>query len=228
MERHFHEELRTLEDRLAAMGALVEARTRDAVTALREHRPDLAAVVASGDTPVNDIELEIDDLCLKVLALQHPVGSDLRMVRSILKANTDLERVGDQAVNIAQASMKLLQFPSIEPARDVDPLANLALSMLHDTLRAFVERDVDRALSVLRRDDAADATRDAILRARMARMIVDPGTTERGLALIVIARCLERIADHATNIAEDLIFMVEGRDVRHREGTGLFSTDINR
>ncbi|HYN10969.1 MAG TPA: phosphate signaling complex protein PhoU [Vicinamibacterales bacterium] len=219
MQRHFHEELRTLEDRLAEMGALVEARTRDAITALREQRPDLAAAVASGDGPVNDLELVIDDLCLRVLALQHPVGSDLRTVRSILKANTDLERVGDQAVNIAQAAMKLVQLPTIEPARDIDPLANLALAMLHDTLQAFVERDVDRALSVLRRDDAADATRDAILRARLSRMSVDPGTAERGVALILIARCLERIADHATNIAEDLIFLVEGRDIRHQGQT---------
>jgi phosphate transport system protein len=216
MERHVHENLRAVEDRLAAMGALVESRTRDAVEALRERRADLAAIVASGDGPVNELEVEIDDLCLKLLALHHPVGSDLRTVRSILKANTDLERIGDQAVNIAQAAIKLMQLPAVESARDVDQLAGLALAMLRDTMSAFVERDVARARSVLSRDDAADATRDAVMRARLANMMTDPGTAERGLALIVVARCLERIADHATNIAEDLIFLVEGRDIRHQ------------
>jgi phosphate transport system protein len=216
MERHFHENLRAVEDRLAVMGALVESRTRDAIAVLRDRRPDLAATVASGDSPVNDLEVEVDDLCLKLLALHQPVGSDLRTVRSILKANTDLERVGDQAVNIAQAAIKLLQAKTIELPRDIELLADLALAMLRDSMSAFIERDVARARSVLHRDDVADATRDAIMRARLALMMVDPGTAEQGLALIVIARCLERIADHATNIAEDLIFLVEGRDIRHR------------
>ena len=223
MERHLHEELKTLEDRLAAMGALVERRVHDVMVALREQRPDLAVEVASGDGPVDDFELQIDDLCLKLLALQNPVGSDLRTLRSILKANTDLERIGDQAVNIAQAAIKLLQVQASQTAREVDPLANLALAMLHDSLVAFVERDVDRALSVLHRDDAADATRDAILRSRLSLMRLEPGTAELGLALIFIARGLERIADHATNIAEELIFVVQGRDIRHR-GAGVFST----
>lgn len=224
MERHFHEELRTLEERLSAMGALVEHRTRDAVLALREQRPDLAVQVASGDEPVDELELEIDDLCLKLLATQNPVGSDLRMVRSIMKANTDLERIGDQAVTIAQVAIKLLEVPTNQPARDVDPMANLALEMLHDALVAFVERDVERALSVLHRDDAADATREAIFRSRLSLMRLEPGTAELGLGLIFIARCLERIASHATNIAEELIFVVQGRDIRHG-GTGVFSTD---
>jgi phosphate transport system protein len=223
MERHFHEELRTLEERLSAMGALVEHRTRDAVLALREQRPDLAVQVASGDGPVDELELEIDDLCLKLLATQNPVGSDLRTVRSIMKANTDLERIGDQAVTIAQVAIRLLEVPENQPARDVDPLANLALAMLHDALVAFVERDVERALSVLHRDDAADATREAIFRSRLSLMRLEPGTAELGLGLIFIARSLERIADHATNIAEELIFVVQGRDIRHG-GAGVFST----
>jgi phosphate transport system protein len=224
MERHLHEELRALEDRFAAMGALVEQRVRDAVVALRERRPDLAAEVASGDGPVDELEVEIDDLCLKLLALQNPMGSDLRIVRSILKADTDLERIADQAVNMAQAAIKFLQGPPIPPVRDLDPLANLALGMLHDALVAFVQRDVERALSVLDRDDAADATRDAIFRSRLSLMRLEPGTAELGVALIFIARCLERIADHATNIAEELVFVVQGRDIRHG-GSGVFSTD---
>jgi phosphate transport system protein len=224
MERHFHEELRMLEDRFAAMGALVEQRVRDAVLAMRDRRADLAAEVASGDGPVDDLELEIDDLCLKLLALHNPVGSDLRTVRSILKADTDLERIADQAVNMAQAAIKFLEGPPIPPVRDLDPLATLAAEMLHDALVAFVDRDVERAFSVLHRDEAADATRDAIFRSRLSLMRLEPGTAELGVTLIFIARCLERIADHATNIAEELIFVVEGRDVRHR-APGVFSAD---
>ena len=114
MERHFHEELRTLTDRLTAMGALVESRVRDAMTALLQRQADLAVEVATGDMAVNELELEVDDLCFKVLALQTPVASDLRLVRSIIKVNTDLERVGDQAVNIAQAVIDLLVVASAQ------------------------------------------------------------------------------------------------------------------
>jgi phosphate transport system protein len=214
-ERHFHEELRTLTDRLSAMGALVEARASDAVTALVQNRPELAAFVASGDQDVNDIELEVDGLSFKLLALQHPVASDLRRVRSIIMVNTDLERVGDQAVNIAQAAIDLTSQPPLKPLFDMQGLAHVALGMLHDSLKAFVEEDVVLAREVLERDNEADALRDAVFRVLLTHMMADPSTITRALSLILISRFLERIADHATNIAEDLIFLVEGRDVRH-------------
>jgi phosphate transport system protein len=214
MERHFHEDLRTLTLRLAAMGDLVEARARDAVSALIERRADLAAIVATGDRDVNELEIEIDDLSLKLLALQHPVASDLRRVRSIIKANTDLERVGDQAVNIAQTAIGLVALPPLTPTLEVGRLGDVAIGMLHDSMAAFVDHDVSLARSVLVRDDEADGLRDTIFRVLLTHMMADPGTIERGLGLILVSRALERIADHATNIAEDLIFLVEGRIVR--------------
>ncbi len=218
MERHFHDELRLVKERLSAMGALVESRVRDAITALEERQADLAVSVASGDGPVNELELEVDDLCWKALALQHPVASDLRLVRSVIKANTDLERVGDQAVNIAQAAIDLIGHPPLSAQAAVIDLGRVALDMLHDSLRAFVEQDSVRARLVLERDDEADAMRDALFQRLMAQMQTDPATVRQSQGLISITRGLERVADHATNVAEDLIFLVEGRDVRHNRG----------
>lgn len=215
MERSFHEELRLLTAKLAAMGTLAESRVRDAMTALLERRADLAATVASGDAAVNELELEVDDLCLKLLALRNPVASDLRRIRSIIKANTDLERVGDQAVNIAQVAIDLIALPPLRPVLDITRLGELATGMLHDSMAAFAEQDAALARAVLRRDDDADALRDSVFRVLLTHMMADPGTVERAMGLILISRCLERVGDHATNIAEDLIFLVEGRDVRH-------------
>jgi phosphate transport system protein len=218
MERRFHEELRIVTERLAAMGALVESRVRDAVAALVEQQPDLAVRVATGDDAVNDMELDVDNLCLKALALQHPVASDLRLIRSVIKANTDLERVGDQAVNLAHAVIDLIGQPPLAAQPDVIALGGVAIDMLHDSLTAFVEQDVVRARLVLERDDQADAMRDALFQRLLAQMRSDPETVHESQGLISITRRLERIADHATNIAEELIFLVEGRDVRHNRG----------
>lgn len=211
----FHDELRILTERLVSMGALVESRVRDAVTALLERREDLAAIVASGDGDVNELELQVDDLTLRLLALQHPLASDLRQVRSAIKVNTDLERIGDQAVNVAQAAIRLMSLPPLKPTQDVGRLAEVSIGMLHDCMTAFATRDITLARSVLVRDDEADGMRDTIFRVLLTHMMEDPGTVERALGLILISRALERIADHATNIAEDLIFLVEGRVVRH-------------
>jgi phosphate transport system protein len=218
MERHFHENLRSLTGRLTVMGDLVESRVRDALTALLERQSDLAVKVASGDVAVNELELEVDDLCIKFLALQNPVASDLRLVRSIIKVNTDLERVGDQAVNIAQGVIRLLSKPLLRPTFDVARLGDTAVGMFHDSLRAFVDQDVALARSVVVRDDEADELRDGIFRVLLTHMMSDPGVIERALGLILVSRCLERIADHATNIAEEVIFVVEGRVVRHGGG----------
>jgi phosphate transport system protein len=215
MERHFHEDLRTLSARLTTMGELVESRVRDAVAALLTRQPELAVTVASGDSAVNELELEVDDLCIKFLALQNPVASDLRLVRSIIEVNTDLERIGDQAVNIAHGVIRLVQLPPLRPTLDIGQLSEIAIGMLHDSLQAFVKPDLALARSVLERDDEADAMRDSIFRVLLTHMMADPGVIERALGLILVSRSLERIADHATNIAEELIFVVEGRVVRH-------------
>lgn len=219
-ERHFHEQLRLLTGRIATMGALVESRGREAMQAVLQRREDLAVQVASGDAEVNDLELEIDDLTLKLLALEHPFASDLRQVRSAIRVNTDLERIGDQAVNIAQAALRLIAVAPLRPMLDVARLADVALGMLHDSMAAFTARDAALARSVLVRDDEADSLRDTIFRVLLTHMMADPGTVERALGLILISRALERIGDHATNIAEELIFLVEGRVIRHRHPTG--------
>jgi phosphate transport system protein len=223
MVRHFHEDLRHLTARLTAMGELAESRCRDALAALLQRQSDLAVKVATGDSAVNELELEVDDLCIKFLALQNPVASDLRLVRSIIKVNTDLERVGDQAVNIAQAVIRLLPLPPLRPTFDLGLLGEIALGMLHDSLQAFVTQDTALARSVLERDDQADSLRDSIFRVLLTHMMADPGVIERALGLILISRGLERIADHATNIAEDVIFAVEGREVRHKGGDAVGS-----
>jgi phosphate transport system protein len=215
MERHFHEELRRLEQKLEAMRDLVESRVRDAVRALVEHRADLAAHVATGDDAVNTLELEIDDLTLKLLALQNPLASDLRQVRSAIRVNTDLERVGDQAVNIANIAIRTMSLPPLKPLLDLDRLADHALLMLHDSMAAFSARDVTLARSVLGRDGDAYDMRDTIFRVILTHIMADSGTVERALGLIFVSRALERVADHATNIAEDVVFLVEGRVVRH-------------
>jgi phosphate transport system protein len=202
------------------MGTLAEARARDAMRALILRREDLAVAVASGDDDVNALELEIDDLALKLLALQTPVASDLRHIRSAIKVNTDLERVGDQAVNIANAAIRLMQLPPLKPLLDLGRLADMAASMLHDAVTAFASKDPELARSVLARDDEADDIRDSIFRVLLTHMMADPGTVERALGHLLVSKALERIADHATNIAEDTIFLVEGRVVRHAGAAG--------
>ena len=221
MQRHFHDDLRHLTERLSAMGELVESRSRDAIAALLERQTDLAVKVASGDADVNALELEVDDLCIKFLALQNPVASDLRLVRSIIKVNTDLERVGDQAVNIAQAVLRLLPLPPLRPILEISLLGETAIGMLHDSLNAFTTQDVAAAQAVLERDDRADSLRDSTFRVLLTHMMEDPGVIERALGLILISRGLERIADHATNIAEDAIYAIEGREVRHQGGDAV-------
>jgi phosphate transport system protein len=216
MERHhFEDELRSLKNRLLSMGALVEERVRQAVQALMERRPELAESVIAGDQEVNDLQIEIDDRCLKLLALQQPMASDLRLITAAMKINADLERIGDQAVNIAENAAVLLSHPPLKPLLDLPRMAEAAQHMTRDSLDAFVKRDSALARRVLERDDEVDRLKDQNFRVLLTYMMADPGTIERALALILVSRNLERIADHATNIAEDVIFLVEAKDVRH-------------
>ncbi len=221
MERHhFEEELQALKQRLLNMGALVEERIHQAILALLEHRQDLAEQVVAGDRQVNDLQVEIDDRCLKLLALQQPVGIDLRLITSAMKINADLERMGDQAVNIAETVLRLLTQAPLRSVVDVARMAELAEAMVRDALDAFVRKDSAAARQVLKRDDAVDHLKDSIFRVLLTYMMADPGTIDRALSLILISRNLERIADHATNVAEDVIFLVEARDVRHHREAG--------
>ena len=213
--RHFEIELQALKNRLLRMGALVEERVHGAMQALMERRLEAAESIIVGDAEVNDMQIEIDDRCLKLLALQNPMASDLRLITAAMKINADLERIGDQAVNIAENAIKVLAAAPLKPMIDLPRMAELAEAMTRDSLDAFVRRDSALARRVLSQDDEVDQMKDSMFRVLLTYMMADPGTIERALSLILISRNIERIADHATNIAEDVIFVVEAKDVRH-------------
>jgi phosphate transport system protein len=216
MERHhFEAELQALRNQLLTMGGLVEERVHRAVHAL-VHRDDADAQrIIATDNEINDLQMAIDTLCLKLLATQTPLAVDLRLITSAMKINADLERVGDQAVNIAESVLVLIPQPPLKPLIDIPRMATIAEKMIRDALDAFVKKDADLARDVLRRDDEVDELKDQVFRELLTYMMADPGTIQRALSLILISRNLERIADHATNIAEDVIFIAEAKDVRH-------------
>ena len=213
--RHFQEELGQLQSRLLVMGGLAEARVRDAVDALVDR--DVAGVdrVLAGDEPINDLHVEIDDRCFKLLALHQPMAADLRAIVAAVKINTDLERVGDLAVNIAEAARRCLMHPPVAPLVDIPRMGRIAQRMLRDALDAFVRRDVALAEAVLAADDELDALKSRLFRELLAGMLADGQRIEPALDLVLVSRHLERVGDHATNIAEDAIFLVSARDVRH-------------
>jgi phosphate transport system protein len=216
--RHFQEELDTLQERLLAMGGLAEERVRSAIQGLHDRNPELVDRVLIADGPINRLHVEIDDRCFKLLALHQPMAADLRAIVAAVKINTDLERVGDLAVNIAEAATRCLRHPPVTPLMDVLRMGDIAQDMLRDALDAFVRRDVALAEAVLARDDQLDALKTQIVCEFLTYMLSEPSTIEPALDLILVARHLERIGDHATNVAEDVIFMVSARDVRHHLG----------
>jgi len=213
---HFQEELDQLKGRLLVMGGLAEDRVQSAMRGLAD--PDRAALarVAGGDEAINELHIEIDDRCLRLLALHQPLAVDLRAVVSAVKINADLERVGDLAVNIAEAAARYLSHPPVKELIDIPRMGAIAQSMLRDALDAYVRRDVALAQAVLDRDDQLDALKTLVFRELLTHMRRDQATVPPSLDLILISRHLERIGDHATNIAEDVIFMVSARDVRHQ------------
>jgi phosphate transport system protein len=212
---HFQEQLEMLKERLLVMGGLAEERVRAVVEALVDRDVDMVDQVQVGDEPINKLHIEIDNRCFKLLALHQPMAADLRAIVAGVKINTDLERVGDLAVNIAEAVRRYLLHPPVKQLIDIPRMAEIAQRMLRDALDSFVRRDVALAEAVLNEDDKLDALKTQVFRELLTYMLQDPGTIEPGLDLILISRHLERIGDHATNIAEDVIFMVSARDVRH-------------
>jgi phosphate transport system protein len=211
----FEDELRSLKQRLLHMGALVEERLHDAVRCLMERRVEIAARLIEADAEINGLQIEIDDRCLKLLALQHPLAKDLRFITAAMKINAELERIGDQAVNMVQTAAQLCEKPPLKAVIDLPRMAEIAQGMTRDSLDAFVRKDAELARSVLTRDDQVDDLKDQAFRVLLTHMMADPGTIERALGLILVSRNLERVADHATNVAEDVIFLVEAKDVRH-------------
>jgi len=201
------------------MSALVEDSVYRSVLSLADKDPQQAQRVLQNEAGINRMEIEIDDLATRLLALFQPMARDLRFLTSAIKINTDLERMGDMAVNITERSLTLMKEPAIRPLIDIPKIAELAQGMVHNALDAFAERDADLARQVLRSDDEVDRLRDAVYDELLEFMQEESGTINRSVALMFIAQNLERIADHATNIAEDVLFMVKGIDVRHRAET---------
>ena len=218
MERqvpHFHEELETLKGRLLEMGGLAEERVRAAVQGLVARDGSLFDKILIGDEPLNQLHVEIDDRCFRLLALHQPMATDLRAIVAAVKINTDLERVGDLAVNIAEAGKRYITHPPVKQLIDIPKMGDLAQTMLRDALDAFVKRDTRLAQHVLNEDDRLDALKTQVFRDLLSHMLKDQATVEPAIDLILVSRHLERIGDHATNVAEDVIFMVSALDVRH-------------
>ena len=215
MERHFDAELTALNEKLLEMARLAEESVALAVKSLKERNEAFAQDVLKREGGINLLEIEVDELCMKLLALRQPVASDLRFITSAMKIGSDLERVGDLAVNIAEVSLDLLQQPPLKPLIDIPRMAALAQSMVRDALNAFVNRDEKLARAVCERDDEVDSLNDQIFRELLTYMMNDQATINRAVGLILIGRHLERIADHATNIGEDVIYLVLGKTIKH-------------
>ena len=212
---HFQEELEALQSRLLEMGGLAEERVRASIEALESRDLSMVAQVMAGDEPINQLHIEVDNRCFRLLALYQPMATDLRAIVSAVKINTDLERVGDLAVNIAEAAQRYTTHPPVKKLIDIPTMGSIAQTMLRDALDAYVRRDTALAHAVLNADDQLDALKTQVFRDLLTYMLKDPATVEPALDLILISRHLERIGDHATNIAEDVIFMVSAQDVRH-------------
>src|SRR5437016_13634596 len=215
MPRHFHEELSALKQTLLAMGGLVEDQIRRVMRALVERDDAQARDVIDRDREVNAYENEIDEKCVELLALHQPAAVDLRFITTAMKIVTDLERIGDQAVNIAQRALELNREPQLKPYIDLPRMAENSQRMVKESLDAFVTRDTGLARRVCAEDAEVDALKEQIFRELLTFMMEDARTIPRAIRLILISRFLERVADHATNIAEMVVYMVESKIVRH-------------
>jgi phosphate transport system protein len=214
-DREYESQLKQLREDLLLMAGRVEQMIADAIKALIERDPDLARKTIDSDHKVNRAEVEIDELCLVILAKRQPMASDLRFITLALKMVTDLERIGDLAVNICERAMDLSVLPPLEPWEDVSKMADLVQWMVRESIDAFVAGDADRAARVLARDKELDQLYTRVFRDILALMTKDSSTVERGIHLQSVAKWLERMGDHATNLAEQVVFMVKGKDIRH-------------
>jgi len=213
--RHFHDELSQVKVRLLTMSGEAEAAVRNAVEALLERDQDKASRIIEGDRIIDSMEVEIEEQCLNLLALQQPMAKDLRLLMSAIKIANDLERVGDHAVNLAQSADRLARARPITPEPEILEMARLAREMLSDALEAYVRGDAAAAREVCRRDDKVDALNRSMFRILLTHMMEDPHSIGTGMELLLVSRNLERIADLATNIGEDVVFLVEGKSIKH-------------
>ncbi|MBI3316898.1 MAG: phosphate signaling complex protein PhoU [Candidatus Omnitrophica bacterium] len=215
MKRHIDEELKKLKDKLFRMGLLVEQALEAATSSLFERDSSKALAVIKGDQEINLYEIEIDELGHELIALNQPAAVDLRLITMVLKINNDLERMGDQAVNIAEKALIINQEPPIKPYEDLPKMSQDVRRMMRDALNAFMEQDADQAKSILECDDIVDRLNDKIYDDLQILMVQKPQCIRPGVSLIMVSHNLERVADLATNIAEDVIYLKRGIDVRH-------------
>jgi phosphate transport system protein len=213
--RHFEQELEQLKGKLLEMGALVESAIYRSIQGVVDKNQELAEQVIKNEVRINQLEIEVDDMAISLLALQAPLATDLRLITAAIKINNDLERMGDLSVSIAQSALALMKEPMIRPLIDIPHIAGLAQGMVRKSLDSFVNRDPELARSVLASDDAVDNMRTASYHELISFMEKNPQQISQALYLLSVVRNLERIADHATNVAEDVLFLVKGIDVRH-------------
>jgi len=213
--RHFHDELSQVKVRLLTMSGEAESALRLAVEALLERNAEKAREVIAGDKIIDSMEVEIEEVCIDLLALQQPMAKDLRMLVAAIKIANDLERVGDHAVNLAQSAERLIERRPIAPEPEIVEMARLARDMLADALEAFVRGDAAAGREVCLRDDKVDALNRSVFRILLTHMMEDPHSIGAGLELFLVSRNLERVADLATNIGEDVVFLVEGKSIKH-------------
>jgi phosphate transport system protein len=222
---HFDEKLQELLQKVVMMGSLSESMVQTAVAALVGRNPALAEQVFEKEHEVNRLQVEVDESAVRLTVLHQPVAADARFLFMASRIGGELERIGDQAVNICQNARHVMSASPLKPMVDLPIMADVARGMLRDALTAMIQRDVAVANRILEEDDKVDAFRDQIFRVLLTYMMADPGTIERAMSLILIARNLERVGDHATNIAEEVIYWIQGRDVRHGKGI-VSSTDM--
>jgi phosphate transport system protein len=213
--KHYEEQLRTLKDRLLLMGHHAEQMVADAIRALVDRRPSLAEEVIARDDTMDQLEIEVDNLCYEILALEQPVARDLRFIATALKIVRDIERIGDIAVNVAERARELLQEPELKRMIDLPIMVDASLRILKDSLDAFVNSDAELAEKVIQDDRLIDDIFQHMFRELLTYMMEDTRYISRALKLIFIAKHLERVGDHSANIAEMVIFLVRGQDIRH-------------
>jgi len=214
-ERPFDEELKSLREKLMEMAVRAEEQIALAVRALKDREEEMACRVLEREEAINLLDIEIDGMGMRLLALRQPLAADLRFITSALKISSDLERIGDLAVNIAERTLDLLKAPQLKPLIDIPLMARIAQEMVRDAIRAFVEGDDRLAREVCERDDRIDQLNGQVFRELLTYMMQDPGTISQAVDLILVGRHLERIADHATNIGEDVMYMVKGKTIKH-------------
>ena len=215
MQRHFDQELGKLKEMLLKMASHAEEAVTNAIRSLTENNDDLAQQVKANDAILDDFEKDIDEMAISLLALQAPLASDLRLITVAMKISHDLERVGDEATTIARRSLELNKEPQLKPYVDIPRMAQMGLEMLHSAIDAFVDRQPARARTIIPRDKEVDALNKQLHRELVSFVIENPTTITRALNLMVISKSLERIADHATNVAEEVVYLYEGTDIRH-------------